>query len=246
MVVPRAHSTKAPLPSRMPLAAVAGLLLALALGSCGGGGSGKNTSQNGQAPHEKQAPQASGASGAGVPSAGAPGATASPASGGSGANGTNAAPPGDQDGDGPNTAAFDKDDSFVTSFGHAASPSQRRTVTVLVQRYYAALAKDDGATACSLLFFVIKELIPETYGQTSSDATAGRGKTCGSVLSQKFAVNRSELEAKYRKLHVIAVRVQGRRAWALLRFGPQSVRRLILYLEDHVWKIGALTDTELV
>jgi hypothetical protein len=159
---------------------------------------------------------------------------------------SNAAPTGDQDGDSSNNLAFDKDDSFITTFGHAADASDRRTITTLVERYYAALAKADGATACSLLFVVIAESAAETYGQTGSDPTAGRRETCSSVLSRLFKGDQPRFQAEYRNLKVIMVRVQRKRAFVLLRFGPQSVRRIIVYREGSSWKIGELLDTELV
>ncbi|MGN6372804.1 MAG: hypothetical protein ACTHM1_07415 [Solirubrobacteraceae bacterium] len=155
-------------------------------------------------------------------------------------------PPGDQDGDSPNNTALDKDDSFITTFGHAASPSERRKITDLVTRYYAAIASGDGATACSLLFFVFVESAAETYGQTSTDATAGRGKSCASVMSKVFGESRAQLTAENRALKVMAVRIQHRRAWVLLRFSPDSVRRLILYREGSSWKVGEALDGELV
>lgn len=182
--------------------------------------------------------------------ASAGGKASSPPQSGSGATSSTASvigvPPGDQDGDSPNDKAFDKDDSFVTTFGHAASPTDRRSIASLVTRYYAAIAKDDGATACRLLFFVIVESAPETYGQTAFDATAGRGKSCGPVMTKVFKGNHAQLVAENRHLKVMAVRVEGKRAWVLLRLGPDSVRRMIAYREGSVWKIGELIDTELV
>jgi hypothetical protein len=153
-------------------------------------------------------------------------------------------PTGDQDGDSSNDMAFDKDDSFVTTFGHAAGPSDRRAITTLVKRYYAAIAKADGATACSLLFYVFVESAPEVYGQTTS-ATAGRGKSCAEVMSNVFRGNH-QVVAENRHLKVMAIRIQRKRAWVLLRFGPKSVRRLVLYREGSSWKVGELLDTELV
>lgn len=155
-------------------------------------------------------------------------------------------PNGDQDGDSSNDTAFDKDDSFVTTFGHAAGPGDRKAITDLVTRYYAAIAKEDGATACRLLFFTITESAPETYGQTSFDAAAGRGQRCGPVMSKVFKGSHAQLVAENRHLKVMAIRIQGKRAWVLLRFGPNSVRRTVAYREGSSWKIGELLDTELV
>jgi hypothetical protein len=180
------------------------------------------------------------------PRAGTPARAASPAGTPTATTASNAAPTGDQDGDSSDDTAFDKDDSFVTTFGHAASAADKRTITALIERYYAALASGNGATACSLLFVVLNESIPETYGQTGSDPTAGRGKSCGSVLSNVVRGSHRELVSKDRKLKVVAIRVQRRRAWVLMRFGPESVRRIVVYWEGNAWKVGELLDTELV
>jgi hypothetical protein len=158
----------------------------------------------------------------------------------------NAMPSGDQDGDAPNNKAFDKDDGFITTFGHPAGPADVRAITSLVTRYYAAIAKADGATACKLLFFVIVESAAETYGQTEFDATAGRRKSCGPVMSKVFKGSHRQLVVENRALKVIAIRVLRKRAWVLLRFGPQSVRRMVVYREGSSWKVGELLDTQLV
>jgi hypothetical protein len=225
-----------------PPALLAATLLCLSLAACNGSGKGSASLTS-----------SAGASSSSTATTTTPSPAANTASGGGAAGGSAAGtalaspiPTGDQDGDSPNNMAFDKDDSFITTFGHAAAPSDRSTITALVKRYYAAIASADGATACSLLFFVITESAPETYGQTAADATAGRGKSCGPVLSKVFKGSRQQLLTENRYLKVIAIRVQHRRAWVLLRFGPESVRRIVVYREGATWKIGELTDTELV
>jgi hypothetical protein len=230
-------------------ALLASAMLCAGLVACGGSGKGKGTagpaSSTGTA--ASTTPSTTRQSGAESSPSSANAATASGTSD-SGTSGSSAlgVPNGDQDGDSPNDKAFDKDDSFVTTFGHAAGVGDRKAITQLVTRYYAAIAKDDGATACRLLFFVITESAPETYGQTSFDATAGRGKRCGPVMSKVFKGNQAQLVAENRHVKVMAIRIQGKRAWVLLRFGPESVRRMIVYREGNSWKIGELLDTELV
>lgn len=231
-------------------------LLCVALVACGGSGKGNgattaahsnaaNSSPNTTASPSSSNNSAAGASGGSEPG---PETKAGTASGSSATSSmiSIGVPTGDQDGDSPNDKAFDKDDSFVTTFGHAAGPSDRHAITSLVTRYYAAIAKADGATACKLLFFVIVESAPETYGQTAFDATAGRGESCGPVMSKVFEGTHAQLVAENRHLKVMAIRIEGKRAWVLLRFGPKSVRRMIAYREGSVWKIGELLDTELV
>lgn len=231
----RAHS-----PGRSTLPALlAATLLCLGLAACNGSGE-----------HSASPTSSANASSSSTPATTTSAAdTAGGSAAGRSATNTDVSSPiptGDQDGDGPNDVAFDRDDSFITTFGHAAGPSDRSTITALVKRYYAAIASADGATACSLLFFAIVESAAETYGQTAADATAGRGKGCGSVMSHVFEGNHRQLLAEARHLEVIAIRVQRRRAWVLLRFGPESVRRIVVYREGATWRIGELLDTELV
>lgn len=249
------HSLTRPINARRRVAgvslgmALAILLLGMALSACGG--SGRHSSKAEPASASTTPGNEAGAAGASNGNTSGPSRASGTRSGEAGsastvALGRNAMPPGDQDGDSPDKSAFDKDDSFVTTFGHAAGAGDRNAITSLVRRYYAAIAKDDGATACRLLFFVITESAPETYGQTAFDAAAGRGKTCGPVMSKVFKGNQAQLVAENRHLKVMAIRIEGKRAWILLRFGPQSVRRLVAYREGNAWKVGELLDTELV
>jgi hypothetical protein len=240
---------------RSSLALLAGALC-LSIVACGGSGkrpaatssnaSSSSTSGSAGGTTSSGAPTTAPSSGGALAASGGAAASAGTGSSGAAAAGSNGVPTGDQDGDGPNDVAFDKDDSFITTFGHASSPADGRAITSLVKRYYAAIASGDGVTACTLLFFVIVESAPETYGQTAFDATAGRGKGCGPVLSKVFKGSHQQLLAENRHLKVLAIRIQGKRAWVLLRFGPKSVRRIIAYREGNSWKIGELLDTELV
>lgn len=215
------------------------VLLCLGVSACGSSGGRSTQSRTVAArPSSQSAVGASGGGGSTAPGSAAASLAGAPVSG--------VMPPGDQDGDSPDNKAFDRDDSFVTTFGHPASPSDSKAVTSLVKRYYTAIAKDDGATACKLLFFVIVESAPETYGQTQFDAAAGRGKSCGPVMSKVFRGNHRQLVVESRTFKVIGIRVLRKRAWVLLRFGPKSVRRLVVYREGNSWKVGELLDTGLV
>lgn len=225
-------------------ALLASALLGAGMTACGG--SGKQTSSGAHSSLASSTAPTTSTATATAPASHPPSGGAVASSGASGSSTSIGVPAGDQDGDSPNDKAFDKDDSFVTTFGHAAGPADHKAIVDLVTRYYAAIAKDDGARACRLLFFVIVESAPETYGQTAFDATAGRGQQCGAVMSKVFKGSHAQLVAESRHLKVMAIRTQGKRAWVLLRFGPDSVRRLIAYREGSSWKVGELLDTELV
>jgi hypothetical protein len=208
----------------IPLAVV---LLGSGLAACGGAGKGGGP-----------ASQVS-------PSATARGTATGATSSGQTPRAVLAAPPsGDTDHDSSEQTTFDSDDGHSLHFGHAAGPADRRTITAIVKRYYAALAAQDGVTACALLMAVVAESLPEAiYGPSALTHTSG--KTCAEVASALFAESHPQLVAEDRTLRVIGVRVRRRRASALLRFGARSARHILLYREGGAWKIGTLADEDL-
>lgn len=149
---------------------------------------------------------------------------------------------GDRDHDSSEQTAFDSDDGRSLSFGHAASPADRRTIAAVVKRYYAALAAQDGARTCALLLAVVAESVPEEiYGPSGLTS----GMTCTEVASELSAESHPQLVAEDHTLRVIGVRVRRRLASALLRFSGRSARHILLYREGGAWKIGTLGDEDL-
>jgi hypothetical protein len=154
----------------------------------------------------------------------------------------------DEDGDDERVeqGGLDRDDDvYILRFGPAAGPADKNAITALIKRYYSALAHEEDSLACSLLFLVLQNLVPETYSQTSRSQKAGQGKTCAAVLSEVYAGHHRELVDENGRLRVVAVRVQGNSALALLRFGPRLVRRVVIYREGAAWKIGTLQANRL-
>jgi hypothetical protein len=140
----------------------------------------------------------------------------------------------DNDGDGDGGA----DDN---GWGHAASTGDRRAVVALVKRYYAFAAADDGTAACSLIYSIFAEEIPEVYGEPPGEP-ALRGKTCGVVMSKFFRQIHRWLTTDLATLEVIDVRVKGLRGLALLSFKNTPEHDIPVHLEHRVWKIDALLD----
>lgn len=143
--------------------------------------------------------------------------------------------------DGDNDAGGD-DDLEILDFGHAASIAQTRIITSLVKRYYAAAAADEGRVICRLLYSLYSEVIVENNGRPPGPPSL-RGKTCTVVLSKIYAQQHKQMAADVATLHVIGVRVEGKKALALLHFaGKEEPRHIEIHKEFGTWKIDALLD----
>jgi hypothetical protein len=207
---------------RCPLASLAVTLLALCLGACGG---------------------ASNERGSVVSNAGAV------RQGGSHAKavaGESLAAPvrGDGDGDSSEQTAFDSDDFHSLHFGHAAGAAEEHTIAAVVKRYYAALARQETSTVCSLLLEVVAESMPSEQAESESRLPA-ENATCAMTIAGVLAESHRALLSEERTLRVVGVRVRRRRASALLRFGNTAARHILLYKEEGKWKIGTLADEDL-
>jgi hypothetical protein len=129
------------------------------------------------------------------------------------------------------------DDGIALNFGHPANEADRRAITSLIKRYYATAAAGDGVKACSLIYFVWVEAIPEDYGF----APALRGRTCSVVMSKLFKQRHRQLVAQAAGLDVSHTRVQLKKGLALLRFrGSHEPRYIQVHLERSTWRIDGL------
>jgi hypothetical protein len=143
----------------------------------------------------------------------------------------------DRDGDSDNN-----DDDYA--YGEAASPADRRVVTEIVRRYYAAAAAGDGAKGCSLIFSLLAEEIPELYGESSGPPEL-RGKSCAVVMSKVFKQQRQKLVTDAATLKVTSVRVKRNHALAMLSFRSMPQRDILVHREYRTWKIDELLDSGL-
>jgi hypothetical protein len=152
-----------------------------------------------------------------------------------------AQPLGDEDRDTPRPSAYlDGDDGAIRDFGHAASAQEARAIAVLVGRYYAAARAADGARACALMFYILRESVPERYGRPPGPRYLAGLHTCPAVLGRVFARFHAQLATPPT---VTAVRVEGKQAYALLGWsalpaGYIEARRLAPG-EGRAWKIDA-------
>jgi hypothetical protein len=135
-----------------------------------------------------------------------------------------------------NKGYYDSDDGEIRNFGRAANAAERRAISGLVKRYYAAAAASSGAKACRMIYSTLEEAIPEDYGQPPGPAYS-RGKTCAVVMSKTFAHDHSQLAGGFA---VTGVRVEGKEARALLGSRTLPASFILLRREHGIWKINEL------
>jgi hypothetical protein len=155
----------------------------------------------------------------------------------------------DNDGDTDNDAKdnvdrsyHDGDDARFVHFGHAARAADRRAITALVERYYAAAAAGDGATACALTYSILAESLPQDYGSAPGPAYLRGAKTCAAVLSGLFKHLHANVSAPRT---VTGVRVGRKRRLVILGSPilPESMAEV--RPERGVWKMDSVLDVAL-
>ncbi|MFZ1925472.1 MAG: hypothetical protein WAU42_04940 [Solirubrobacteraceae bacterium] len=132
-------------------------------------------------------------------------------------------------------------DNEREAFGHLADATDRRLVTVLVKRYYAAAAREQGAVACGLLYSVFAETVAETYGGPAGSPSL-RGDTCAAVMTKIFTRMHHRLRMGA-AVRVVAVRVDLNRASVQLGLaGEKPARYVMAHRERGAWKMNELID----
>ncbi len=131
-------------------------------------------------------------------------------------------------------------DNAALLFGHEASPAEKRPITMLVNAYYAAAAKDEGKRACSMLHSWTVEATVDEY----RDNPHLRGDSCAVILSKLFRKEHHRLAIDHATLEITSVRISGRRALVLPRFEKAFLPVQIgVRIEGGRWKIWDLFDT---
>jgi hypothetical protein len=146
----------------------------------------------------------------------------------------------DGDNDNPTRASYDfpdRDDKATFAYGHRPSALDRRAISSLVKRYYAAASRDDGATACSLLISSLASSVSEDYGHGSGSSDTPGGKTCKEVLTMLFGRSREQLAEA---ITVVEVRVEGNGAQVVFSSRKMPASSISLAREGGSWKLVAL------
>jgi hypothetical protein len=150
----------------------------------------------------------------------------------------------DNDMDNGSHSYYDQDDNSTRVFGRAARGAEASAIAALVRRYFAAAAREDGASACSLIVPTLARSVPEDLGR-SSGPLFSRGQTCVVVMSKIFKHYHRQLAAHLASLRVDAVRVEGSGGWAVLAFRALPGRRVRVARVGRAWMMDALLDEEL-
>jgi hypothetical protein len=127
----------------------------------------------------------------------------------------------------------------IVEYGQEASPTDKQAITALVKRYYAAVAADDGATACSLIHSPLAESVAEDYGQAPGPVSLS-GKTCAVVMSKLFRQLPEQPASVLAATEVTGVRVKDRKGFALLHSTAIPEGDIPVERELGVWRVGTL------
>jgi hypothetical protein len=145
----------------------------------------------------------------------------------------------DGDSDSPGSGHDNDGDEYLSYYGQAAGAADRRTLTVLLRRYYAVAAAGDGTRACSLLYWPVAESVVEEHEEGPPSL---RGATCAQVASKLFARDHRELARQIASLEVTEVRLKGDQGLVRLRFAAPTEHLVPVHRDHGVWKVGMLLD----
>lgn len=121
-------------------------------------------------------------------------------------------------------------------FGHKADQADTRAVAVTVKRYYGAVATDDGARACSLIYSPMAKALPEVAGEALNQPTL-RYKSCALAMSLLVRHRNEQPTADVKTIEVTSVRVKGAQGIALLRSRRMRAGEIVVHREGPEWKI---------
>jgi hypothetical protein len=118
------------------------------------------------------------------------------------------------------------------TFGRVAGPTETRAAAVVVERYYRAVAVNDGATACRLMYPSMAQATPETIGPL-----AGRHESCATVMTLLFRTRDGSPTRDVAGIVVAKLRVKGARGIALLRSPTMHEGEIVLRREGRRWMV---------
>ena len=133
----------------------------------------------------------------------------------------------------------------VQELGQAANAADRRAITSLIKRYYAAALAENGARACSLLYSTLAEAITIDYSGEPGVSYMQGAKTCGAAMALYFKHFHPQLVAEVPKLEVTLIHLVEHHGLAQLRFGTLPERETSIQREGHTWKMTSLLDNQL-
>lgn len=129
--------------------------------------------------------------------------------------------------------------------GRPASEPDRRSIVALLRRYYAAALAGNGTRGCSLLYSPLAESVPSTYGSGPAGLPYAHGSTCEAVMRRLFEHFHVRLAAETPKLAVRRVLLDEHHGVAVVAFGALPERQIPVIREGRAWRVAALIDQEL-
>lgn len=243
---------------RLPSTLLVLLALVLALGACGGsdddeGGTSASTTTAPQSAGADAAPGEAGAQGGAKGEADAAGPAPSPdgnAAGGGGSKGsadvnlsvdpsrirgavvteTGAVQTLEPDSEAQETAQ-ENSYSSIKAFGEEAEGEEATNITFGLVQYLDAKVNGDGATACARLYSVLREALEK---QSESGSCPERFEA---MMARASKANHEEQA----KIDVSSVRRgEGNRAFVIYKTPQTLSADMPMYVEDGIWKVGAL------
>jgi hypothetical protein len=136
------------------------------------------------------------------------------------------------------------DDISIVRFGHEGSAQDKLAIAAALRSYYAAAARGDGAAACRSIVSGLAKAIPKEFLKGSS-APAASPRACAFGMSKFFARNAKQLKADAAGFGVVGVRINGDKAYALLKFKRNPEPRVFaVERERGIWKMEEFVDGE--
>lgn len=126
-----------------------------------------------------------------------------------------------------------------------ANAADKRAITALVKRYYAAALRGDGAGGCSMIDVGLVKAIPLDYGKLGPSFLRRAAPNCPAVMSLYFKHEHRLLSREVPAMQVARVSVKGDQGVAIMRFGPLHERFITQLREHGRWMIAAVLDGEL-
>jgi hypothetical protein len=153
----------------------------------------------------------------------------------------------DLDNDSPtleSKAYHDADDRVIVTWGRAADKRDRLAVAAVIGAYYQAAVAGNASKACSLIYTLFAEAIPEDYGQPPGPPSL-RGSTCEAVLTKFFHQEHAKFASEAASLRVTGVRVKEKQGRALLGFTTAPAAYLDMQKERGNWRLVGLLGATL-
>lgn len=138
------------------------------------------------------------------------------------------------------------DDNNPSPLGYVtAAAADAQAVSKLVNRYYGAASKGDGASGCSMMEPSFVKAIPLDYGKLGPSYLRHAAGTCPAVMSLLFKHEHAQLARGVPQMHIVRVSVKGEQGIAILRFGRLRERFISVIREGSTWRIASVLDGEL-